>query len=101
YTRIGLGDPNKNSYFFKHCRLHNGPTSCFHIVQQYDEKMIHDGCYSGSTSLEEMEDHVYMSDQSLLSENSKTNRVLMSKTNNLIPNFVENFLRIQQLIFNN
>ncbi|CAF4625962.1 unnamed protein product, partial [Rotaria sp. Silwood1] len=34
YTRIGLGDPNNNSFFFAHCRLPGASTSCFHIVKK-------------------------------------------------------------------
>ncbi|CAF2869932.1 unnamed protein product [Rotaria sp. Silwood2] len=93
YTRIGLGDFYNNSYFFQHCQLYNGPTSCFHILKKYNEKMTQDNCYYGNISLEEIEDHAYMLNESLVSEKSKNNRVLMSKTNNFMPNFVENLIK--------
>ncbi|CAF4630191.1 unnamed protein product, partial [Rotaria sp. Silwood2] len=77
YTRIGLGDFYNNSYFFQHCQLYNGPTSCFHILKKHNEKMTQDNCYYGNISLEEIEDHAYMLNESLVSEKSKNNRVLM------------------------
>ncbi|CAF4043862.1 unnamed protein product [Rotaria sordida] len=101
YTRIGLGDPNNNSFFFQHCRLPAAPTSCFHIMKKRNEEMAKTNCYSGNIPLKEIENHAYMLNESLLSKPSKNNRVLMSKTNNFMPNFVENFLRIQQPILNN
>jgi hypothetical protein len=101
YTRIGLGDPNNNSFYFQHCRLPNAPTTCFHILKERNEEMMQNNCYRGKIPLEEIEDHEYMLNEPLISEKSKKNRVLISKTNNLMPHFVENFLQTQQLIFNN
>ncbi len=94
YTRIGLGDPNNNSFHFQHCRLSKTVTTCFHILKEPHEKTMQNQCYNGHITLEEIEDHEYMLNEPLISEKSKTNRVLMSKTNNLMPNFIENFLRI-------
>jgi hypothetical protein len=93
YTRIGLGDPNNNSFYFRYCRLSTAVTTCFHILKEPNEQTEQDNCYNGVTSLEEIEDHEYMLNEPLLSEKSKNNQVLMSKTNNLMPHFVDNFLQ--------
>jgi hypothetical protein len=94
YTRIGLGDPNNNSFYFKHCRLPQALISCFHILKEPTEGMRQDDCYNGKIPSEEIEDHEYMLNESLISEQSKNHRVLISRTNNLMPHFVDNFLRI-------
>jgi len=93
YTRIGLGDPNNNSFYFQHCKLENAPTSCFHVLKERNKQ---NQCYNGNITLEELEDHEYMLNEPLINEQTKNNRVLMSKTNNLMPNFVDNFLRTAQ-----
>jgi hypothetical protein len=94
YTRIGLGDPNNNSFYFHHCQLKKAPTTCFHILKEPKEQ-TKDFCYTGDIPLEEIEDHEYQWHESLTTEKSKQNRVLLSKTDNLTPHFVENFLRME------
>ena len=96
YTRIGLDDPNNNTFYFKFCRLKNQPSYCFHILKEPNEQMIENKCYKGTIPREEIEDCQYMLHESLLPEKSQNNRVLISKTNNLMPHFVENLLRIRQ-----
>jgi hypothetical protein len=86
YTRIGLGDPNNNSFIFQHC-------GCFHIFKEPNEQMMADNCYYGNISLEENQDHEYLLNESLISEKSKNNQVLMSRTNNFMPHFVDNLLK--------
>jgi hypothetical protein len=93
YTRIGLVDPNNNSFLFQHCQLRNVPTSCFQILKESNQRITHDYCHNGEIPLDEIEDHEYKVNDVLLNEPSKNNRVLISKTNNLIPYFVENFLK--------
>jgi hypothetical protein len=93
YTRIGLVDSNKNSLFFIHCRFQGASTSCFHIMERPSPKMMQEQCHSGEIPLEEFEDYQYMLNESLFFENSRKDRVLISKTNNLIPNFVDNLLK--------
>jgi len=92
YTRIGLGDPNNNSFLFQHCKLKNASTSCFHILEEENEQMTRDHCYFGDIPLDEIEDHEYMLNESLVTEKSKNNRVLMSRTNNFMPHFVNNLI---------
>jgi DNA polymerase III delta prime subunit len=50
-------------------------------------------CYDGDIQLEEIEDHEYLLNESLLNEKSN-NQVLMSRMNNFMPNFVDNLLQI-------
>jgi hypothetical protein len=50
-------------------------------------------CVVGEIPPEEIEDRQYMLNEPLLFENSRKNRVLISKTNNLIPNFIDNLLK--------
>lgn len=92
YTRIGIGDPNDNSFYFQHCKLENARTSCFHVLKESNEQMMENNCYNGNVPSEEIEDHQYMLNESLVNEKSKNNRVLMSRTNNFMPNFIENVL---------
>ncbi|CAF0930915.1 unnamed protein product [Rotaria sordida] len=96
YTRIGLGDPNNNSFFFVHCRLSETSKSCFHIVKKPNPQITNSQCYTGGIQSEELEDHQYASNKSLLYEESRKNRILISKTNNLIPHFVDNLLKYIQ-----
>ncbi len=96
YTRIGLGDPNNNSFLFQHCQLKDAPTSCFHILKEPNEQMTQHNCYIGDIPLEEIEDHEYMLNESLISERSKNNRVLMSRTNNFMPHFVDNLIEYSE-----
>jgi len=50
-------------------------------------------CYDGDIQLEEIEDHEYLLNESLINEKSN-NQVLMSRTDNFMPNFVDNLLQI-------
>ncbi|CAF3350704.1 unnamed protein product [Rotaria sp. Silwood1] len=93
YTRIGLGDPNNNSFFFAHCRLPGASTSCFHIVKKPNPQITDSVCYTGGIQLEDTEDHQYALNESLFFEESRNNRILMSKTNNSMPHFVDNLLK--------
>ncbi|CAF2495655.1 unnamed protein product [Rotaria sp. Silwood2] len=93
YTRIGLGDPNNNSFFFAHCRVPRRFTKCFHIVKKPNPKISDGGCYGGGIQPEEIENHQYTLNESFLFEESRNNRIIMSKTNNLTPHFVDNLLK--------
>ena len=93
YTRIGIDDSTKNSLYFQHCRLPNARTSCFHILKERNEQLIKDNCYHGKISLEEIVDHAYTLNESIITAKMKRSRVLMSKTNNFMPHFVDNFMR--------
>jgi hypothetical protein len=92
YTRIGLVDPNNNSFLFDHCRLPAASTSCFQIMKRPDQRIIPGQCYTGEIPPEEIEDRNYMLDKSLLFEKGRDNHALISKTNNVMPDFVDNFL---------
>jgi hypothetical protein len=93
YTRIGLGDPYNNSFLFDHCRLPGAPTSCFQIMMKPNPRIIEGQCYTGEMPLDEIEDRKYILDQPLLFEKSRDNRAFISKTNNVIPHFVDNLLK--------
>jgi hypothetical protein len=98
YTRIGLGDANNNSFLFQYCKLKNAPTSCFHILKEPNEQMMSDNCYYGKISLDEIQDHEYMLNESLITDKSKNNRVLMGRTNNFMPYFINNFLNYTEFV---
>ncbi|CAF0846526.1 unnamed protein product [Adineta ricciae] len=93
YTRIGLGDPNNHSYFFMHCRLPGGQTSCFHIIAQPNPEVIPNFCYMGGISLKDIEDYKYQSNEALLFDRSRYNRIILTKTNNVMPHFIENLIK--------
>ncbi len=93
YTRIGLGDANNNSFYFQHCRIPQAITTCFHILKESNKQETVNNCYSGNIPSDEIEDHEYKWYEPLTMEKSKNNRVLLSKTDNLMPHFVDNFLR--------
>ncbi|CAF1438081.1 unnamed protein product [Adineta ricciae] len=93
YTRIGLDDPNNNTFVFRHCRLLNAPTSCFHILKQETVQLDENDCFKGSIPLEEMDNHEYQSNESLPIGTLKNNEVLMSRTNHLMPHFIDNFVK--------
>ncbi|CAF4120168.1 unnamed protein product [Rotaria sp. Silwood2] len=94
YTRIGLGDPNNNSFLFAHYRLPGAPSSCFHIVKKPNPQItVHSQCYTGGIQSEDIEDHQYTLSEPLLFSKSRKNRILMSKTNNLMPHFLDNLLK--------
>ena len=93
YTRIGLGDPNNNTFYFRHCILENATSSCFLISQKPNEQLADNQCYISNVSLEEIEDHEYMLNEPLVTEKTKNNRLLMSRTNNFMPHFVNNLIK--------
>ncbi len=92
YTRIGLGDPNNNTFYFQHCRLPQSSTTCFHVLKERSKEMIDDHCYYGDIPFDEIVDHEYMLNESLVTEKSENNRVLMSRTNNFMLHFVNNLI---------
>jgi hypothetical protein len=93
YTRVGLVDPNNNSLSFLHCGVPQTKKTCFYIMKNSNLPIVGDPCSANEIPSEEIEDHQYMLDQPLLFEKSRDNQVLISKTNNLMPNFVDNFLK--------
>ena len=96
YTRVGLGDPYNNSFLFQHCRLKDARTSCFHVRTEPNEELSQNGCYNGYSSSDEIDDHQYALNEPLVNEKSTNNRVLMSRTNNLMPHFVNNLIKFSQ-----
>ncbi|CAF3928778.1 unnamed protein product [Rotaria sordida] len=46
YTRIGLGDPNNNSFLFVKCQAPGASRSCFHIVKKPNPNITDDQCYT-------------------------------------------------------
>jgi wobble nucleotide-excising tRNase len=87
---MGLGDPNNNTFYFHHRQLPGASTSCFYILK---EPKTANSRYYGNIPLDEIEDHEYKWYEPLTLKKSKKNRVLLSKTDNLMPHFVDNFLR--------
>ena len=77
---------------FYHCRPKNAPTSCFHILKTSNKKINRHDCYFDEITLDEVD----MLDESLMTENLPNNRLLLSKTNRLMPNFVENLIKYFQ-----
>lgn len=92
YTRIGLADPNKNPFVFLHCRSAERIHSCFHILNTKNGQQPKDQCYQGEIPSNELETHRYSSNETLLHNESRRNRVLISETNFLMPSFVENLI---------
>ena len=93
YTRIGLGDLNDDLFSIQHCRLPGAPRSCFHIVNRSSPQFIDGQCYNGEISREEIENQTYSIEQPLLFDTSRKNRILISKTDNLLPNFLDYLLK--------
>jgi hypothetical protein len=62
-------------------------------LKEPNQQMTYDNCYNGGISLDEIEDHEYMLNESLITEKTKNNRVLMSRTNNFMPHFVDNLIK--------
>ncbi len=93
YTRVGLCDPNNNSLSFLHCPLLGTPHTCFYIMKNSNLPIVEDPCSAVDVPSKEIEDHQYMLDQPLLFEKSRDNQALISKTDNLTPNFLDNLLK--------
>lgn len=93
YTRVALADSYNNSFLYDHCRISGARTSCFQVMKRSNPKVIDGKCYTGEIPSDEIEDRKYMLDQPLLYEKSRDNRAIISKTNNLIPNFIDNLLK--------
>jgi len=93
YTRIGLVDSYNNPFLFDHCRLKRAPTSCFQLMNKPNPRFFQGKCYVGEIPAEEIEDRKYMPNQPLLFEKSRDNRAFISKTDNLIPHFIDNVLK--------
>ncbi len=93
YTRIGLGDPNNNSLSLAHCQLFGPKNTCFHIMKNSNLPITGGICASDVIPSEELEDYQYKQNEPLLYDQSRDDQVLISKTNNLMPNFVDNLLK--------
>lgn len=52
-----------------------------------------DTCYIAGRPSETIENHAYKLNESLLYDDSRKNKILFSKTDNLMPNFVANLLQ--------
>jgi hypothetical protein len=97
YTRIGLCDPNNHSLTFAHCRILETGKTCFYIMKNSNLPITGDKCSANEVPSEELEDYQYMPNEPLLYDQSRDDQVLISKTNNLIPNFLDNLLKYLQL----
>jgi len=96
HTRVGIGDPNRNTFYFRHCLLVNSSSSCFHVLEKEIVELEEYQCYAGNVTLDEFDDHEYTLKESLFNEKKPNNRVLMSRTNNLMPHFVNNLIEFLQ-----
>ena len=93
YTRIALGDLNDNLFSIQHCQSSGSPPTCFHIVNRSDPQLVDGQCYKGEIPREEIENQTYSIEQPLLYDPSRKNRILISKTDNLVPNFLDHLLK--------
>jgi hypothetical protein len=100
YTRIGLGDPNNDSFVFQLCSGSSRPDT-FHIETKTNGQPAPNGCYDRRIPLDEIDHDTYSFDEPLLSDQSRSDQVLMSETNNLMPDFVEHFFGSRRLILDN
>jgi hypothetical protein len=96
YTRIGIGDPNNNTFYFHHCQPSRSKISCFNVLQESYNKKSQKDCYNGNISPKDIEDYQYTWDEPLYSNTSMKNRVLMGRTNNFMLNFFDNLLQIEK-----
>lgn len=94
YTRIGLADPNNHPFLIQQCRLPDISWSCFHIIKLPNNEMSKDNCFIGEIPIEDHEDHLYLHNETLLYDGSRKNKILLTKTNNLMPSFVEHALKL-------
>ena len=78
---------------FRHCRLLNALTSYFHILKRDTVHLDENDCFKGSIPLEEMDNHEYQLSEPLPIGTLKNNEVLMSRTNHLMPHFIDNFIK--------
>ena len=93
YTRISLGNLNDNFASLMHCRLPGASSSCFHIMNRSNPEVSEGQCYGGGIPSEEIEEEKYMISQPLLYDSSRKNRILLSKTDHLIPDFLDHLLK--------
>ncbi|CAF3574084.1 unnamed protein product [Rotaria socialis] len=82
YTRIGLGDPNNNSFIFSHCRYRTFSTTCFRIVENPNPEINQDKCHKDQFKSKDIEYHKYTLNESLLFEESRNNRIIMKDLSN-------------------
>jgi hypothetical protein len=71
--------------------------SCFNIFKDRNGQMTQASCHMGDISLEEIQDHQYMLNESLINEKTN-NQILMSKTNNFMPHFLDNFFKYSEFV---
>lgn len=94
-----MGDPYSNSFHFMYCVLRKVPTVCFHIVTKPNPKINADGCYEGEAFPDEVENHAYHANESLLFDESQNNRIIVTRTENVMPGFVANLREHVETMF--
>ena len=93
YTQIALGDMNDNLFTIQFCPLSELKIAVFRIVNRSHPQFIDGQCFSGKVPWEELENQQYASEQPLLYDASRKNRILLSRTDNLLPNFLDELLK--------
>lgn len=93
YTRIGLSDLSDDFVSIMHCQTPGKSTTCFQIVNRSNPAISDNQCHSSEIRSEEIEEEKYMINQPLLYDASRKNRILISKTDNLIPDFLDYLLK--------
>ena len=93
HTRLGLGDSNNNQFFFQQCQAKNASASCINIGMLPMNSTDSNGCFNGKIAPTESRDHKYGPKEPLLTADSRQNHVIISKTNNLMPKFLDNILK--------
>ena len=94
YTRIAIGDPNNNSFVFRHCST-SSSSYTFHIEKAIEQPGFVLPCIDRQIPPDEIDNHVYQFGEPLIVDWSKYNRVIITRTQNVMPSFLEHYLRLQ------
>lgn len=62
-------------------------------MKRPNPKIIEGKCYTGEIPSEEIENYKYKLNEPLLFDESRDNTAFLSKTDNLIPDFVNNLIK--------
>jgi len=100
YTRIGLDDPYNPSFYMQYCPSRNA-NSCFYIGTESNESKSINKCINKAINPSEIDNHTYGSDEPLRLKYFENGGILMSKTNNLMSDFLGSLFHYQRQVYSN
>jgi len=98
YTRIGLGDPYNHSFYMQFCDFKKG-LACLLIDAEANQTRVINRCIRRQIDLSEIDNRSYGLDEPFMLEPLHKPRILMSKTDNLMPGFIDSLFYYRRQVY--